>query len=1196
MKQWLLLSWLFGAAALAVPFLHADNIPDLFLHNGVSLNGEWKIIIDPYESGYYDYRREQRDLSTNPSRAETFFLDVKPAGPGERVEYDFDTSPSLNVPGDWNTQRRELLYYEGSVWYRRKFDFAGLGGDQRVFVRFGAVNYRADVYLNGQKLGTHIGGFTPFTFEVTQLLKKGANSLVVKVDNTRSKDGVPTVSTDWWNYGGITRDVKLVTVPKNFIADHRLALESEVTGTISGWVQIASAGEGEPVQLSIPELGETLSAKTDASGHAVFRFTPSHLQFWSPETPKLYEVRITHGGDTVTDRIGFRTVRTQGKQILLNGKPVFLRGISIHEEFPLHGGGRVNTAGKARQLLLWARELNCNFVRLAHYPHNETMTRLADELGLLVWSEVPVYWTIDWTNAETYQNAQSQLSDNIARDANRASIIIWSLANETPVSEARTIFLSNLVAQARSLDQTRLLSAAMEKHAKPGASTVNVVQDPLADIVDIVAFNEYVGWYDGLPEKCSKVTWEIPYNKPVFISEFGGDARQGCHGSKDRRWTEEYQEDLYRQTLPMLDKIDGLAGFSPWILLDFRSPRRMLPGIEDGFNRKGLISSEGAKKKAFFVLQDYYQKRARAAKLAAAEKFGTNSRVEALLAQMTLDEKIGQMTQVDSKALKDKGDVQKYFIGSVLSGGSSDPADGNLPQSWLGFVTEFQEQALQTRLKIPLLYGIDAVHGHNNIDGAVIFPHHVGLGATHDPKLVERAERVTAEEVAGTGIRWAFAPCIAVPQDAHWGRTYEGFSDNTALVSKLGAAAVRGFQGKKLSAEPTSVLACAKHFIGDGGTTNGIDQGNTVCDEAALRKLYLPPYRAAIKAGVGSIMVSYSSWNGQKMHGNKYLLTDVLKGELGFKGFLVSDWAAVDQISPDYKHDVEQSINAGLDMIMIPYGPDKTNNYIEFITDLKELVAEGKVSQARIDDAVRRILRVKFQMGLLEGAATDPKLTAAIGSPDHRAVARECVRKSLVLLKNEKFVLPLSKKIKHLAVAGVAADDLGMQCGGWTIDWQGGHGNITHGGTTILAAIRQTVSPGTQVTFSPDASDLKGADAVIAVVGEPPYAEMKGDRTNLDLSAADTALVAKAKSAGVPVVTILLSGRPLVLNSALADSDAFIAAWLPGTEGLGVTDVLFGNFKFSGKLPRIWPRSNDPIASTDKSGKPLFPFGFGLNY
>jgi beta-glucosidase len=575
---------------------------------------------------------------------------------------------------------------------------------------------------------------------------------------------------------------------------------------------------------------------------------------------------------------------------------------------------------------------------------------------------------------------------------------------------------------------------------------------------------------------------------------------------------------------------------------------------------------------------------------------GHDQEVEALLAQMTLDEKIGQMTQVDSSALKDKADVRRYFLGSVLSGGNSDPDVGNTAQDWLTFVESFQSQALQTRLKIPIIYGIDAVHGHNNIEGAVIFPHHIGLGATHDAELVRHAERITAEEVAGTGIRWAFAPCITVPQNERWGRTYEGYGDEPELVSTLGAAAVVGLQGKHLSAKPTSVLACAKHFIGDGGTTNGVDQGNTVCDEATLRKLYLPPYAAAIKAGVGSVMVSYSSWNDQKMHGNKYLLTDVLKGELGFRGFLVSDWAAIDQISPDFKQDVEQSINAGLDMIMIPYAPGHTNNYVEFIDDLKDLVAGGKVPTSRIDDAVRRILRIKFQLGLFQSTATDPSLTAAIGSPEHRAGARKCVSESLVLLKNENDTLPLSKKLKHLVVVGVGADDLGMQCGGWTIDWQGRRGQVTPGGTTILAAVKQAVSPETQVTFSPDGSDLKDADAVIAVVGEEPYAEMKGDRTNLDFSAADLAVIAKAKSSGAPVVTIVLSGRPLILGPALTDSTAFVAAWLPGTEGNGVTDVIFGDKSFTGRLPRQWPQDNQQLRSNDSADHPLFPAGFGLTY
>lgn len=582
---------------------------------------------------------------------------------------------------------------------------------------------------------------------------------------------------------------------------------------------------------------------------------------------------------------------------------------------------------------------------------------------------------------------------------------------------------------------------------------------------------------------------------------------------------------------------------------------------------------------------------------AALTSPAVDKQADALLAQMTLDEKIGQMVQVDSGALKDRADVQKYFLGSVLSGGSSDPDGGdNTPQAWLKFSTEFRSYALQTRLKIPLLYGIDAVHGHNNIDGAVIFPHHIGLGATHNPKLIEAAERVTALEVAGTGIQWAFAPCIAVAQDEHWGRTYESYGENPQLVAALGAASVRGLQGDQLSANPLTVLACAKHFIGDGGTTGGRDQGNAEGSEKLMRKLYLPPYEAAIKAGAGSIMVSYSSWNGLKMHANKHLLTDVLKGELHFDGFLVSDWAAIDQISSDYKNDVEKSVNAGLDMVMIPYGPGKKNNYVEFIDDLKDLVAAGTVPQSRIDDAVGRILRVKLQMGLFYNHETDPALTAAIGSAEHRAVARDCVRQSLVLLKNAHHTLPLSKKLRHIVVVGAGANDLGMQCGGWTIGWQGDHGTVTHGGTTILAAIRGTVSADTAITYSADGANIHEADVIIAVVGEGPYAEGKGDRAQLDLSPTDQVLLDQIHATGTPVVTILLSGRPLVLHSALDDSDAFVAAWLPGTEGLGVADVLFGDYNPTGKLPRTWPRSDDHVRAGDKAEKPQFPYGFGLSY
>ena len=574
-----------------------------------------------------------------------------------------------------------------------------------------------------------------------------------------------------------------------------------------------------------------------------------------------------------------------------------------------------------------------------------------------------------------------------------------------------------------------------------------------------------------------------------------------------------------------------------------------------------------------------------------------NAKADALLAQMSLDEKIGQMTQVDSNALADKSHVEKYFLGSVLSGGGSDPKD-NSAKTWAAFHDEFQSHALKTRLKIPLLYGIDAVHGHNNIDGAVIFPHNIGLGATRNPKLVEQAARATAEEVAGTGIRWAFAPCIAVARNPRWGRTYESYGEMPELAETLGSAAVRGLQGKNLS-DATSVVACAKHFLGDGGTTNGKDQGDTKCDEATLRKIHLPGYLAAIKAGSGTIMVSYNSWNGQKMHGNKYLLSDVLKGELGFDGFLISDWAAIDQLSPNFKDDIEKSINAGLDMIMVPNGPGKKNNYVEFIDNLKQLVDEGKVPQSRIDDAVRRILSVKLKTSLFDQPLSDPKQTECIGSAEHRAIARQCVQQSLVLLKNKNYSLPLAKSIKHLHVAGKAADDLGTQCGGWTIDWQGKPGQVTHGGTTILSAIKNAVSKETNVTFSADGKGADGADAVIVVVGEQPYAEMKGDRQDLSLSAADLEIIRNAKQAGSPVITVLLSGRPLLIGPAMEASDAVVAAWLPGSEGQGVADVLLGDVKPTGKLPRTWPANMEQVglcsgdAGADKT---QFPYGFGLSY
>lgn len=567
-----------------------------------------------------------------------------------------------------------------------------------------------------------------------------------------------------------------------------------------------------------------------------------------------------------------------------------------------------------------------------------------------------------------------------------------------------------------------------------------------------------------------------------------------------------------------------------------------------------------------------------------------NKKVDALLSKMTLDEKIGQMIQVDRSAvINNPQDIKNYFIGSILSGGGSGPAV-NTPEAWADMYDMFQSYALQTRLKIPIIYGIDAVHGHNNVYGAVIFPHNIGLGCTRNPELVEQVARATAVEVAATGIDWTFAPCIAVPQDERWGRTYEGFGETPELAEMMAAPAVRGFQTEILGSNNTSILACAKHFLGDGGTKDGKDQGDTQVDESVIRRIHLPGYISAINAGVGSIMVSYSSINGLKMHGSKYWITEVLKGELKFQGFVVSDWGGVDQLPGDYKTKLETAINAGIDMVMLPY------DYKNFFISMKQLVNENRISISRIDDAVKRILRIKFLLGLFEKPFADRSLLSKVGSQEHRAIAREAVRQSLVLLKNNK-ILPLSKSNKKILVAGKAANDIGIQCGGWTIAWQGAEGNITKG-TTILEAIKKAVSQNSTVTYSIDGNNLPDADVAIAVIGEKPYAEGQGDRTDLNLSQEDLELISKVKAKGIPLVVILISGRPMIITNILEDCDAFIAAWLPGTEGDGIADVIFGDYKPTGKLSHSWPKSMSqiPINVGDNNYNPLFPYGYGLTY
>jgi beta-glucuronidase len=585
------------------------TIADVFARPITSLNGQWRVIVDPYDTGFYDYRHQPYDAAAKITGG--FALDHAAKDKTELVEYNFDTSATLNVPGDWNSQDAKLYYYEGSVWYRAKFDRTPLAPGRRLFVYFGAANYEADVYLNGKKLGQHIGGFTPFAYEITKLVQAKGNSLVVRVNNNRHAEAVPTVNTDWWNYGGLTRDVLLVEEPATFISNFLVRLKPDATNIIQARVQLDGPDKERPVQVAFPALNLHAEATADATGLALLELPASALPLWSPEHPVLNDVEISAGADTVKDRVGFRTIATRGQDILLNGKKVFLRGVSIHEENPLRGG-RAWSEADARLLLGWAKDLGCDFVRLAHYPHNEHMARVADEMGIMCWEEVPVYWTIQWTNADTLANAQKQVADLIARDQNRASVIIWSVANETPVSEARTRFLKTLVDEARTLDGTRLISAAMEVKADPDHPLHKMVDDPFGEYTDLCSFNEYVGWYDGLPEKIDRISWSVKYDKPVFISEFGADAKQGFHADAETRFSEEYQADVYKRTLPMLEKIPGFSGCTPWILCDFHSPRRLLKDIQDDHNIKGLISSQGQKKMAFGVLKAFYDEKAKA--------------------------------------------------------------------------------------------------------------------------------------------------------------------------------------------------------------------------------------------------------------------------------------------------------------------------------------------------------------------------------------------------------------------------------------------------------------------------------------------------------------------------------------------------------------------------------------------------------
>ncbi|HEX4006274.1 MAG TPA: glycoside hydrolase family 2 TIM barrel-domain containing protein [Acidobacteriaceae bacterium] len=581
-------------AALTAAAQQTTLLVDVDHRPQTSLNGPWHYMADPFHDGWGN---NPDHPGPNGYAKNSHYV---PGGP--LIQFDFSRSPTLNVPGDWNTQEKSLFYYEGLLWYQRDFE-AHPQPHTHLFLHFGAVNYAAWVFVNDLPVCHHEGGFTPFDCDIGAAAKDGNNYVVVAVDNQRTLPRVPTLKSDWWNYGGLTAPVSLVEVPDTYIDDYSLQLQRGTANHLEGYVHLTGAAAGTPVTLRIPDLSVEKVATTDTNGRAAFSFDAPNLALWSPDHPRLYKIAISAGPDALADDIGFRTIEVHGDQILLNGQPIFLRGISFHDEAPLRGG-RAWSEQDAATLLGWAHDLHCNFVRMAHYPHAEPEYRLADKLGILVWSEIPVYWAIDWTDPATLANAQQQLHEMIRRDHNHAAVIFWSLSNETPESPDRNAFLHQLAVQARTEDPTRLITSAIVTHFRGKTA---VLDDPLGNDLDVLGYNEYLGWYQGSPDDIPTYTWQNPMNKPVIISEFGAGAKAGLHGPDTQMFTEEYQDRVFRQQFKMLANIPFLRGMTPWVLMDFRSPLRPLPGIQDGYNRKGLVSDKGEKKKAFFTLQRYYE-------------------------------------------------------------------------------------------------------------------------------------------------------------------------------------------------------------------------------------------------------------------------------------------------------------------------------------------------------------------------------------------------------------------------------------------------------------------------------------------------------------------------------------------------------------------------------------------------------------
>ena len=1162
-------------------------LPNPYGREQVSLDGKWSAIVDQYEVG----------------AGKKLWLDREPADKTEFLEYSWKGGMTLDVPGDWNHQEPGLWWYEGTVWYSRHFQAVREEGKRRILY-FAGVSLRCEVWLNGTKVASHEGSFTPFQADVTDVLKDGDNFLAVRVNNNRRADAIPAMSFDWWNYGGITREVMLLSVPERHISDYFVRLEPGASDRIRVDVKLSEA-VAEEVCFEIPELKLKGKLQTGSDGSASAVFKARKLKLWAPLSPKLYDVRIATAEDAVSDRIGFRQIEVDGTSILVNGEKTFLKSISFHEEIPMEKRRAVSEAD-AHVLVDAALELGCNTIRLAHYPQSEHIVRYAEEKGLLIWEEIPLWQGIDFSNEDTYHKAEIYLWEMIARDRNRCAIGFWSISNETKPAPARDAFLSRLLKYGRSLDSSRLFASAFDVAYYIPAADEFQMKDGFAGELDVIGVNKYMGWYAKWPKPAAEIKWNVFTDKPLIISEFGCEALAGRKGRADEAgsWSEDYQAALYRDNLTMFRNIPNLAGVSPWVLFDFLSPYRQHPVNQSSFNRKGLLSDRGVKKQAWHIMHEYYCGAVASYRDASAP---VDARVEDLLSQMTLHEKVMQLNQ--------------YTLGRNDNVNNIGEAVKNIPAeigSLIYFDTDaklrnaMQKRAVeQSRLGIPILFGYDDIHGFKTL-----YQISLGQACSWNPELVERMCAYSAREARRSGVDWTFSPMIDVARDPRWGRVAEGYGEDPYVNGVFGAATVRGYQGAGLTSQD-AVASCLKHFVGYGASEAGRDYVYTEISRPTLWNVYLYPYKMSVDAGAVSLMSAFNDISGVPASANHYTLTEILRERWGFDGLMVSDWGAVVQlINQGYCADLKEAsataLEAGVDMDMMSHGYDK---YLE------ELVAEGKVPEAVVDEAVRRVLRVKFRLGLFENPYTPES------APEERfflteamQTASELAAESMVLLKNDG-ILPL-KGIKKLAVIGPLAKNGSDLRGNWR-----GHSEADEVEVFFDAIVREF--PDAEVRYAEgcevegkkadDINDIvelaKWADAVVLCLGEKlNWSGENTSRTSIALPNGQQALLSTVSMAGKPVVVTLTNGRPLELCHIVPFAKAIVETWQPGCNGASaLAGILSGRINPSGKLAITFPYVTGQIPiyyNRHKSGRrgtqgiykdgmptePLYSFGHGLSY